>query len=69
MVKRRDVVNDLKKLGMIIDEGKRNNHHAKVINPYTNLKAPLARHRELSFFTVKEIYKQLGLDESRNLTR
>ena len=35
MVKRRDVVNDLKKLGMIIDEGKRNNRH---FNPYTNLK-------------------------------
>ena len=69
MVKRRDIINDLKNKGMIINEGKRNNRHAKIINPYNNLKAPLARHREISFFTVKVLYSELGLDEPTNLKR
>lgn len=69
MVKRREIINDLKSKGLIVDEGKRNNRHAKVINPFNNLKAPLARHREISYFTVKELYKELGLDEPINLHR
>lgn len=69
MVKRRDIVNDLIKQGMIVDEGKRNNRHAKIINPFNNKKAPLARHRELAYFTVKALYKGLGLNEPKNLKR
>ncbi len=69
MVKRRDIIHDLEKQGMIINEGKRNNRHAKIINPFNDHKAPLARHRELSYFTVKALYKELGLKEPLNLKR
>lgn len=54
---------------MIIDEGKRNNRHARVVNPSNGMKAPLARYREISFFTVKALYKELGLEVPDNLNR
>jgi hypothetical protein len=69
VVKRRDIIKDLLNKGMIIDEGKRNNRHARVTNPWNGLKAPLARHREISFYTVKALYKELGLEEPVNLKR
>ena len=69
MVKRRDIIKDLLNKGMIIDEGKRNNRHARVTNPWNGLKAPLARHREISFYTVKALCKELGLEEPANLKR
>ena len=67
MVKRRDIVSDLTKLGATIIEGKRNNRHAKVV--LNNRKAPLPRHREVTFYTLKELYKQLGLDAPNHLTK
>lgn len=59
MVKRRDLLKDLKKKGMIVDE--HGGRHAKLLNPKNNLTAPLPRHKEINDFTAKEIYKQLGL--------
>lgn len=69
MVKRRDIIKDLLSKGMIIDEGKRNNRHARVVNPSNGMKAPLARHREISFLTVKALYKELDLEVPDNLNR
>lgn len=69
MVKRRDIVRDLKGLGMIVDEGKRSNRHAKITNPFNNREAPLARYRELNYYTVTALYKELGLKEPVNLKR
>lgn len=59
MVKRRDLLKDLKKRGIEVDE--HGGRHAKLINPKNNLTAPLPRHVEIDDFTAKEIIKQLGL--------
>lgn len=69
MVKRRLLVLDLKSKGLIIIEGKRNNRHAKIVNPFNGCKAPLPRHREIDFFTAKSIYKELGLEIPNSLKR
>lgn len=59
MVKRRDLLKELGKYGvLLIDHGGR---HAKLINPRNNRKAPLPRHREIDDFTAKQIWKQLDL--------
>lgn len=59
MVKRRDLLKDLKRNGIVVNE--HGGRHAKLINPNKNLSAPLPRHKEIDNFTAKEIYKQLGL--------
>ena len=67
MVKRRDIVADLNKNGATIIEGKRNNRHAKIV--YNSHKVPLPRHREISNYTAKEIYSQLGLPFPKHLSK
>lgn len=59
MVKRRDLLKDLKKRGIQVDE--HGGRHAKLTNPKNNQTAPIPRHNEINDFTAKEIYKQLGL--------
>ncbi|NVO88937.1 type II toxin-antitoxin system HicA family toxin [Lactobacillus rhamnosus] len=59
MVKRRDLLKDLKKQGIQVDE--HGGRHAKLINPLNNQTAPLPRHTEIDNYTAKEIKKQLGL--------
>ncbi|MBV7391065.1 type II toxin-antitoxin system HicA family toxin [Enterococcus sp. ALS3] len=59
MVKRRDLLKDLKKKGIVVNE--HGGRHAKLINPQNNLTAPIPRHKEIDDFTAKAIYKQLGL--------
>jgi predicted RNA binding protein YcfA (HicA-like mRNA interferase family) len=59
MVKRRDLLKDLKKRGVNVNE--HGGRHAKLLNPKNNLTAPLPRHTEVDDYTAKEIYKQLGL--------
>lgn len=59
MVKRRDFLKKLKKLGIMIDE--HGGRHAKLLNPINQKIAPLPRHTEIDDFTAKEILKQLGL--------
>lgn len=59
MVKRRDLLKELKKKGIKIDES--GGRHAKLLNPNNQRTAPLPRHTEIDDFTAKEIRKQLGL--------
>lgn len=59
MVKRRDLLKDLKKKGIKLNE--HGGRHAKLTNPENNRTAPVPRHKEIDDFTAKEIYKQLGL--------
>lgn len=59
MVKRRDLLKNLKKKGIQINE--HGGRHAKLTNPTNNQTAPLPRHKEMDTYTAGEIYKQLGL--------
>ncbi|KRO17403.1 type II toxin-antitoxin system HicA family toxin [Lacticaseibacillus saniviri] len=58
-VKRRDLLKELKKQGIVVDE--HGGRHAKLINPLNNHTAPLPRHVEISEYTAKDIKQQLGL--------